>query len=83
MTSICDDLRHEATTLIVRRSRRSSTHPYYLDLRAFKQGRKFFKTKADAEAERLRSPDTFLFDCEPELGQTFPGAKRPSPMQVL
>lgn len=41
-------------TLIVRRYRHSSTHPYYLDLRAFKQGRKFFKTKADAEAERLR-----------------------------
>jgi integrase len=41
-------------TLIVRRYRHSSTHPYYLDLRAFKQGRKFFKTKAEAEAERLR-----------------------------
>ena len=41
-------------TLTVRRYRHSSTHPYYLDLRAFKQGRKFFKTKAEAEAERLR-----------------------------
>ena len=41
-------------TLIVRRYRHSSTHPYYLDLRAFKQGRKFFKTKGEAEAERLR-----------------------------
>src|SRR5437588_5326771 len=39
-------------TLTVRRYRHSSTHPYYLDLRAFKQGRKFFK--AEAEAERLR-----------------------------
>ena len=34
--------------------RHSSTHPYYLDLRAFNQGRKFFKTKAEAEAERMR-----------------------------
>jgi integrase len=34
--------------------RHSSTHPYYLDLRPFGQGRKFFKTKAEAEAERLR-----------------------------
>src|SRR5437868_14578633 len=41
-------------TLAVRRYRHSSTHPYYLDLRAFNQGRKFFKTKAEAEAERLR-----------------------------
>src|SRR6266481_9261798 len=41
-------------TLAVRRYRHSSTHPYYLDLRGFKQGRKFFKTKAEAEAERLR-----------------------------
>src|SRR5438552_11183310 len=49
--TICDMKR---PTLIVRRYRHSSTHPYYLDLRAFKQGRKFFKTKAEAEAERLR-----------------------------
>jgi len=41
-------------SLTVRRYRHSSTHPYYLDLRAFKQGRKFFKTKGDAETERLR-----------------------------
>ena len=41
-------------SLAVRRYRHSSTHPYYLDLRAFNQGRKFFKTKAEAEAERLR-----------------------------
>ena len=40
--------------LAVRQYRHSSTHPYYLDLRAFNQGRKFFKTKAEAEAERLR-----------------------------
>jgi len=34
--------------------RHSKTHPYYLDLRAFGQGRKFFKTKAEANAERSR-----------------------------
>lgn len=34
--------------------RHSKTHRYYLDLRPFGQGRKFFKTKAEAEAERLR-----------------------------
>src|SRR2546423_893899 len=41
-------------SLNVQKSRHSTTHPYYLDLRAFKQGRKFFKTKAEADAERLR-----------------------------
>jgi integrase len=34
--------------------RHSKTHRYYLDLRPFGQGRKFFKTKAEADAERLR-----------------------------
>ena len=34
--------------------RHSKTHRYYLDLRAFGQGRKFFKTRAEADAERLR-----------------------------
>src|SRR6184192_1786700 len=51
MTAICDMKR---PSLAVRQYRHSSTHPYYLDLRAFNQGRKFFKTKAEAEAERLR-----------------------------
>src|SRR4030095_15625078 len=41
-------------TLAVRKYRHSETHPYYLDLRAFKQGRKFFRTRAEAEAERMR-----------------------------
>jgi len=40
--------------LAVLQYRHSKTHPYYLDLRAFGQGRKFFKTKSEAEAERLR-----------------------------
>jgi integrase len=34
--------------------RHSKTHRYYLDLRPFGQGRKFFKTRAEADAERLR-----------------------------
>jgi len=34
--------------------RQSKTHRYYLDLGPFGQGRNFFKTKAEAEAERLR-----------------------------
>ncbi len=41
-------------TLAVLPYRHSATHPYYLDLRPFGQGRKFFKFKAEAEAERLR-----------------------------
>jgi len=44
--------------LQVHEYRHSRTHPYYLDLRAFGQGRKFFKTKAEAEAERLRQITT-------------------------
>jgi Site-specific recombinase XerD len=41
-------------TLAVFPYRHSETHRYYLDLRAFGQGRKFFKTRAEAEAARLR-----------------------------
>ena len=41
-------------SLAVQSYKHSSTHPWYLDLRAFGQGRKFFKTKDEAEAERLR-----------------------------
>jgi integrase len=45
-------------TLKVLEYRHSKTHPWYLDLRPFKAGRKFFKTKAEAEAERLRQITT-------------------------
>jgi integrase len=38
--------------------RHSETHRYYLDLRPFGQGRKFFKTRAEADAERLRQITT-------------------------
>jgi integrase len=41
-------------TLAVMPYRHSKTHQYYLNLRPFGQGRKFFKTRAEAEAERLR-----------------------------
>ena len=41
-------------TLAVMPYRHSKTHKYYLNLRPFGQGRKFFKTRAEAEAERLR-----------------------------
>src|SRR5207237_8227616 len=41
-------------TLAVLPYRHSKTHRYYLDLRPFGQGRKFFKTKAEAMAARLR-----------------------------
>jgi integrase len=41
-------------TLAVLPYRHSKTHRYYLDLRPFGQGRKFFKTRAEAEAARLR-----------------------------
>jgi len=40
--------------LKVRKYRHSATHPFLVDLRAFGKGRKFFKTRAEAEAERLR-----------------------------
>jgi integrase len=45
-------------TLRVLEYRHSETHPWYLDLRPFNRGRKFFKTKAEAEAERLRQITT-------------------------
>jgi integrase len=40
--------------LKVRRYKHSSTHPFLLDLRPFGKGRLFFKTRAEADAERLR-----------------------------
>ena len=45
-------------TLRVLEYRHSKTHPWYLDLRPFNRGRKFFKTKAEAERERLRQITT-------------------------
>ena len=45
-------------TLRVLEYRHSKTHPWYLDLRPFNRGRKFFKTKSEAEAERMRQLTT-------------------------
>jgi integrase len=45
-------------TLRVLEYRHSKTHPWYLDPRPFNKGRKFFKTKAEAEAERFRQITT-------------------------
>jgi integrase len=39
--------------IVVRKSH-SKTHPFVVDLRAFNKGRKFFKIKAEAEAEAYR-----------------------------
>jgi integrase len=39
--------------LVVRKSK-SKTHPWLVDLRAYKKGRKFFKFKSEAEAEVTR-----------------------------
>jgi integrase len=41
-------------TIVVRPYRHSPKHKFIIDLRAFGKGRKFFKTRADAEAEALR-----------------------------
>ena len=44
--------------LKVRKYRHSTTHPFLLDLRAYGKGRQFFKSRADADAERLRQLTT-------------------------
>src|SRR6516225_7886358 len=44
--------------LKVRKYRHSATHPFLLDLRAYGKGRQFFKTRAEADAERLRQLTT-------------------------
>jgi hypothetical protein len=45
-------------TLKVRKYRHSETHPFLLDLRAYGKGRKFYRTRAEAEAERMRQQTT-------------------------
>jgi integrase len=45
-------------TLKVRPYRHSKTHPFVLDLRAFGGKRQFYRTRAEAEAERLRQLTT-------------------------
>ena len=41
-------------TLKVHKYKHSKTHKFYINLRAFGKGRKFFRTRAEAEAEALR-----------------------------
>jgi integrase len=41
-------------TLKVHPYKHSKTHKFYINLRAFGEGRKFFRTRAEAEAARLR-----------------------------
>jgi len=55
-------------TLRVLEYRHSKTHPWYLDLRPFNKGRKFFKFKAEAEAERLRQIATLNRHGEEAVG---------------
>jgi integrase len=45
-------------TLTVREYKHSDTHPWLVDLRAFGKGRKFYRTRAEAEADRLRQATT-------------------------
>ncbi|HVI81665.1 MAG TPA: hypothetical protein VM717_02895, partial [Chthoniobacterales bacterium] len=45
-------------TLTIRPYPHSKTHRFVLDLRAFGKGRKFFKTRDEAKAERLRVLNT-------------------------
>jgi integrase len=56
--SEADCLAMKRPTLRVLEYRHSKNHPWYLDLRPFNKGRRFFKTKAEAEAERLRQITT-------------------------
>lgn len=46
-------------SLKVRQYKHSATHPFLLDLRPFGKGRLFFKTRAEADAERLRQLTAF------------------------
>src|SRR5581483_2450822 len=55
-------------TLRVLEYKHSKTHPWYLDLRPFNKGRKFFKFKAEAEAERLRQIATLNRHGEEAIG---------------
>src|SRR5262249_39820427 len=54
MLTAWDHFRMKKPILKVRRYRHSQTHKFLLDLRAFDKGRKFFKTRAEADAECLR-----------------------------
>ncbi len=52
------DLGMKRPNLKVRQYKHSKTHPFLLDLRPWGKGRLFFKTRAEADAERLRQLTT-------------------------
>jgi len=54
MLTVWNDLSMKKPVLVVRPYNHSDTHKFILDLRAYGKGRLFFKTRAQADAERLR-----------------------------
>jgi integrase len=54
MLTVCNHFGVKKPTLAVLPYRHDPKYKFVLDLRAFGRGRKFFKTRAEAEAERLR-----------------------------
>jgi len=54
MLTVWNDLGMKKPVLVVRPYNHSDTHKFILDLRAYGKGRLFFKTRAQADAERLR-----------------------------
>jgi integrase len=56
--TLWQDFSVKKPVLKVRKYRHSTTHPFLLDLRAYGKGRQFFKTRAEADAERLRQLTT-------------------------
>jgi integrase len=54
MLTLSETFAMKKAVLKVRKYRHSKSHPFLLDLRAFGQGRKFFETRSEADAERLR-----------------------------
>src|SRR5215813_11993562 len=53
-TRLWSNLDMRRPTLKVHKYKHSRTHKFYINLRAFGKGRKFFKTRAEAEAEAMR-----------------------------
>jgi integrase len=54
MLTVWNDFTMKKPVLVVRPYNHSDTHKFILDLRAYGKGRLFFKTRAQADAERLR-----------------------------
>jgi integrase len=58
MLTFWQAFRMKKPVLKVRKYRHSATHPWVLDLRAFGKTRQFYRTRAEADAERLRQLTT-------------------------